>query len=138
MSAIKRQEYYPTFSRAADGSYWVVWEETFEDGVDLAARHLSAELEPMGELMRLTALGSGRDGHGAIASRPSLAIAEGDLLVAFSLEREALPAWCADGLLAGLCSRARFLDIGVPEDYARAQTLLATTRPASIPQKARR
>ena len=42
----------------------------------------------MGELMRLTALGSGRDGHGAIAGRPSLAIAEGDLLVAFSLERD--------------------------------------------------
>jgi D-glycero-alpha-D-manno-heptose 1-phosphate guanylyltransferase len=48
---------------------------------------------------------------------------------AFSLEREALPAWCADGLLAGLCSRARFLDIGVPEDYARAAALFARRAP---------
>jgi hypothetical protein len=88
VSAVKRQEYFPTISRAPDGSYWVVWEETFEDGVDLAARHLSAELEPVGEAVRLTALGSGRDGHGALASRPSLSIAEGSLLVAFALERD--------------------------------------------------
>lgn len=48
---------------------------------------------------------------------------------AFSLEREALPAWCADGMLAGLASRARFLDIGVPEDYARAASLFARRAP---------
>jgi D-glycero-alpha-D-manno-heptose 1-phosphate guanylyltransferase len=48
---------------------------------------------------------------------------------AFSLERDALPAWCADGLLAGLCSRARFLDIGVPEDYARAADLFSRRTP---------
>lgn len=88
VSAVKRQEYYPTISRAPDGSYWVVWEETFEDGVDLAARHLSAELAPLGEAVRLTALGSGRDGHGGIASRPSLDIAEGSLVIAFALERD--------------------------------------------------
>ncbi|HQY46452.1 MAG TPA: nucleotidyltransferase family protein [Usitatibacteraceae bacterium] len=48
---------------------------------------------------------------------------------AFSLERDALPAWCADGLLAGLGSRARFLDIGVPQDYARAAALFGRRPP---------
>jgi D-glycero-alpha-D-manno-heptose 1-phosphate guanylyltransferase len=48
---------------------------------------------------------------------------------AFSLERDALPAWCADGQLAGLSSRARFLDIGVPADYARAAALFARRPP---------
>jgi len=88
ISAVKRQEYHPTLALGPDGTYWAVWAETFEDGVDLSARHLSAELEPIGELARLTALGSGRDGHGGVASRPSLSIVEGSLVIAFALERD--------------------------------------------------
>jgi NDP-sugar pyrophosphorylase family protein len=42
-----------------------------------------------------------------------------------SLESDFLPAWCGSGDLAGLRSRARFLDIGVPGDYARAAALFA-------------
>lgn len=38
-----------------------------------------------------------------------------------SLERDVLPALVGQIRVAGLRSRARFLDIGVPEDYARAQ-----------------
>lgn len=49
--------------------------------------------------------------------------------VAFSLERDMLPAWCDAGRLVGLRSRARFLDIGVPEDYARAAALFARGAP---------
>lgn len=48
---------------------------------------------------------------------------------AFSLERDMLPAWCGAGVLAGLRSRARFLDIGVPQDYARAAALFARGAP---------
>jgi len=43
----------------------------------------------------------------------------------FSFEKEALTPWCADRLVRGMKSRARFLDIGTPDDYARAATLLA-------------
>ena len=88
LSAVKRQEYFPTIARGQDGGYWAVWEETFEDGTDLAARRLSADLDPMGESIRLTAFGSGRDGHGALANRPSLAVVDGALVIAFSLERD--------------------------------------------------
>ncbi|MBB5754824.1 HAD-IIIA family hydrolase [Prosthecomicrobium pneumaticum] len=38
-----------------------------------------------------------------------------------ALEHDTLPGLAADGLLAGVSSDAYFIDIGVPEDYARAQ-----------------
>jgi NDP-sugar pyrophosphorylase family protein len=41
-----------------------------------------------------------------------------------SFEREVLPAWC-DGRLRGYVTRGRFVDIGTPESYASATTLLA-------------
>jgi NDP-sugar pyrophosphorylase family protein len=43
---------------------------------------------------------------------------------AFSLEREVLPTLAAAGKLAAYRSRSRFIDIGIPEDYARARRLL--------------
>lgn len=57
----------------------------------------------------------------------------GDAPEAFSLERDCLPLWSGAGELAGLRSRARFLDIGVPEDYSRAAGLVSPGRgrPAS-------
>ena len=45
-----------------------------------------------------------------------------------SFERDTLPALLARGRVAGLRSRARFLDIGVPADYARAEGLFAPRR----------
>lgn len=42
----------------------------------------------------------------------------------FSLEREILPRYVGKGLCAKLYAHATFLDIGTPEDYARAETLL--------------
>ena len=44
---------------------------------------------------------------------------------AFSLERDLLPGLAAGGALAAYRSRTRFIDIGVPDDYARARRLLA-------------
>ena len=43
---------------------------------------------------------------------------------AFSLEREILPGLAEAGKLAAYRSRSRFIDIGIPEDYARARRLL--------------
>ena len=40
---------------------------------------------------------------------------------AFSLERDVLPALAAKGRLGAYRSRARFIDIGIPSDYARAR-----------------
>lgn len=46
----------------------------------------------------------------------------------FSFERDVLTPWCAEGRVRGMKSRARFLDIGTPEDYARAASVLARNR----------
>lgn len=46
----------------------------------------------------------------------------------FSFERDALTPWCAEGRVRGIRSRARFLDIGTPEDYSRAASMLARSR----------
>ncbi len=42
-----------------------------------------------------------------------------------SLESQILPALCAAGRLGGRVFEGAFIDIGVPESYARAQSLLA-------------
>jgi len=44
---------------------------------------------------------------------------------AYSLERDILPQWIGHGLYAKVYERASFLDIGTPEDYARAERLLS-------------
>ncbi len=51
-------------------------------------RRASAALDPVGEAVRLTAFGTGRDGHAANASRPSLAIADGTLIISFTVDRD--------------------------------------------------
>jgi len=88
ISDAKRDDFYPTMARAPDGSLWVAWTEQTEDGRDVLAHHLSADLEPLGGIVRLTAFGIGRDGHGGLASRPAIAIAEGELAVSFTFERD--------------------------------------------------
>jgi D-glycero-alpha-D-manno-heptose 1-phosphate guanylyltransferase len=52
------------------------------------------------------------------------ALPEGPL----SLEREALPAW-ADGRLHAVPTRGRFIDIGTPASYARAERFFTRRRP---------
>jgi D-glycero-alpha-D-manno-heptose 1-phosphate guanylyltransferase len=53
---------------------------------------------------------------------------------AFSLEREFLPLAASEGRIAGFVTDGWFIDIGVPEDYDRAQTEL----PAQLAGLARR
>jgi D-glycero-D-manno-heptose 1,7-bisphosphate phosphatase len=43
---------------------------------------------------------------------------------ACSLERDVFPGLAADGLIEGQAFDAAFLDIGVPEDLARAETVI--------------
>jgi D-glycero-alpha-D-manno-heptose 1-phosphate guanylyltransferase len=46
----------------------------------------------------------------------------------FSFEQDVLQPGAAGGILAGhVDERALFIDIGVPDDYRRAQSLLANT-----------
>lgn len=45
---------------------------------------------------------------------------------AFSFERDVLPVLAQERRLAGYAEADRFIDIGIPEDYAKAQTWFAT------------
>lgn len=87
ISGTKRNDFYPTLTRATDGSFWAAWEEELDSGTDIVARHLSAELEPLGDAVRLTAFVPGRR-SAAQASRPDAAISDGHLNLVFALERE--------------------------------------------------
>ncbi len=51
-----------------------------------------------------------------------------------SLERDVLPCLAAEGLIEGCVVQAPFIDIGIPEDYRRAQTLVPAIlkRPAAF------
>ena len=63
-----------------------------------------------------------------IERSPLLAVAPAG---AFSLENELLPKWVNEGIVAGIRSDAYFIDIGIPDDLARAQKDLAR-RPATV------
>jgi eukaryotic-like serine/threonine-protein kinase len=88
ISGIKRHDFYPTLTRAADATFWAVWEEELDGsgGSDIVARQLGKELDPIGPAVRLTALAPNRR-FNVSASRPDAAVAEGQLIVVFSLER---------------------------------------------------
>ena len=43
----------------------------------------------------------------------------------FSLEKDVFPQWVTAGLLHGYSSQGRFIDIGTPESYARAEEFFA-------------
>jgi D-glycero-D-manno-heptose 1,7-bisphosphate phosphatase len=51
-----------------------------------------------------------------------------------SLERDVLPALARDGAIEGLVAQGAFIDIGIPEDFERAQTFIPdlVRRPAAF------
>jgi serine/threonine-protein kinase len=79
----------PSLARADDDTLWVVWEDEFTKGArDLVARHLDAELKPLGAEVRLTAFRA-TPGMPTVAETPAVAAVHGHLEVAFVLERAA-------------------------------------------------
>jgi serine/threonine-protein kinase len=79
----------PSLARADDDTVWVVWEDELTKGArDLVARHLDAELKPLGAELRLTAFRP-TPGMPTVAETPAVAAAHGHLEVAFVLERAA-------------------------------------------------
>ena len=77
----------PTLTRASDGTFWVAWEDNRQaDSSDLYLRHLSADLEPIGNEVRSTDYVP--RGTKPRVRLPSAGIAGGFLNVAFRFERE--------------------------------------------------
>jgi serine/threonine-protein kinase len=72
----------------ANGSkFWAVWQEEVDKGsTDIMARELDAELTPLGDAVRLTALLPAKSASSAAGS-PAVAVQNGHLYVAFSVNR---------------------------------------------------
>lgn len=96
--------------------------------VEEVARYGSVLLEPDG---RVHAFKEKGDGHGPGTINAGVYLLRRDLLAEVpagrpvSLEREILPKLLERGAIYGCEMAGPFIDIGVPEDYARAQSLLA-------------
>lgn len=84
--------------------------------VDVAAGRVVAFHEKGGHAAGLINAGSYFLSMAGVAALPALP--------SYSFESEVLPAWAAAGQVAALADTQDFIDIGVPEDYARAQRLL--------------
>ena len=90
-------------ARVPDGTFWAAWEDDRQaDSSDLYLRHLSAELEPIGNELRATDYVP--RGPKPRVRAPSLGIAGGFLNVAFRFERE--PFHFIDLLRIGLLDPA--------------------------------
>jgi hypothetical protein len=114
--------------RAPDGTFWVAWEDERKgDSSDLYLRHLSAELEPIGNEIRAT------DYRGAKPKvrSPQVGIAGGFLHVVYRFERE--PAHLIDALRVGLLDPAlpKGLDAiaerGAPKDRQLGELRVVNT-----------
>jgi serine/threonine-protein kinase len=103
----------PAMARAEDGTLWVVWEDELAKGSrDLVARHLDADLKPLGREIRLTAWRP-TPGIPTVADTPAVALAQGHLLVVFALER------------AGLANQRQIMLLRVPLNDKQIEAGLA-------------
>jgi len=67
--------------------FWAVWQEEVDKGTtDIMARELDAELVPVAEPIRLTAIPAAK-GASNVASTPDVAVQNGHLYVAFPINR---------------------------------------------------
>ena len=72
---------------ANGNKFWAVWQEEVDKGsTDIMARELDAELQPSGEAVRLTAITPAK-GATVAAATPAVAVLNGHLYVAFSVNR---------------------------------------------------
>jgi serine/threonine-protein kinase len=84
----KSQNFWPSLTRAPDGSFFVVWtDEGDTNSDDLFLRHLGSTLAPIGEAVRITDLAK-TGGSRPRARVPSLAILGDAVHIAFRLERD--------------------------------------------------
>ncbi|MEP7051738.1 MAG: serine/threonine-protein kinase [Pseudomonadota bacterium] len=86
ISSIKKGDLYAALANDND-KFWAVWQEEVEKGSsDIMARQLDAELNPLGDPIRLTAIPAAKGAVNA-AGTPAVAVQGGHLYVAFSVNR---------------------------------------------------
>jgi serine/threonine-protein kinase len=87
VAPLSKDEYAPAITRTSDGSYWVVWEDDGSDGAqNLLVRHLTADFDPTGPVISLTALKPDRALRPS-AVRPAVSASNGKLRVLFTLRQ---------------------------------------------------
>jgi len=86
VSGIKKGELFAALT-ANGNKFWAVWQEEVDKGSsDIMARELDADLTPLGEPIRLTAIPAPK-GTSNVAGAPTVAVQNGHLYVAFSVNR---------------------------------------------------
>ena len=105
--------------------------------VDDAARYGAINLEPDRTITGFSERGAGGPGlvNGGIYRMDRRVIARIPPSGTCSLERDVFPGLAAEGLIEGEVFAGVFIDIGVPEDLARAQALIPAD--AASPAKGR-
>ncbi|MGC4000663.1 MAG: serine/threonine-protein kinase [Anaeromyxobacter sp.] len=87
VAPLSKDEYAPAIARTSDGSYWVAWEDDGSDGAqNLLLRHLTADFDPTGPVISLTALKPDRALRPS-AVRPAVSVSNGKLRVLFTLRQ---------------------------------------------------
>jgi serine/threonine protein kinase len=80
--------FWPAMDRAADGGFWVAWQESLDkDSDDLFLRRLDSELKPFGPEIRATDYGTEKGRLSRVGS-PTVALSSANLFVAYALERD--------------------------------------------------
>jgi serine/threonine-protein kinase len=80
--------FWPAMDRAADGSFWLVWQQSPDnEGDDMFVRHLDADFKPLGPEVRVTDYEPDK-GKSPKVSVPSIAVSSTNLFVAYALERD--------------------------------------------------
>ncbi|MEO6598344.1 MAG: serine/threonine-protein kinase [Polyangiaceae bacterium] len=86
ISQVKKGDLFAGLT-ANGNKFWAVWQEELEKGSsDILARELDADLTPLGDAVRLTALVTAK-GATSTAGTPAVAVQNGHLYVAFSVNR---------------------------------------------------
>ncbi|HEX3777985.1 MAG TPA: serine/threonine-protein kinase [Polyangiaceae bacterium] len=87
ISSVKKGDLYAAIAPSEGGKYWVAWQEEVDKGTsDIVGRELDGDLQPTGDPIRMTAVFPAKASTTA-AGTPSIAVHNGNLNVAFSINR---------------------------------------------------
>jgi serine/threonine-protein kinase len=88
VAANKPGLFWPAMDRAFDGSYWVVWQQSPDNGGDdIFLRHLDQDFKPLGPELRATDYEPDK-GKVLKVTVPSIAVSSANLYVSYALERD--------------------------------------------------
>jgi len=86
ISGVKKGELFAALAQNGN-KFWAVWQEEVDKGsTDIMARELDADLAPLAEPVRLTAIPAAK-GQSSVTFTPTVAVQNGHLYVAFSVNR---------------------------------------------------